>query len=84
VKGCPGGALDEEGKTDPVKRLRHSQPYGLRANIVFWNQWVASPPEEQKKMFRNENYGRLHQPGYIGRQYYCFICLKSYPLGQEE
>ena len=84
VKSCPGGALDEKGKTDPTKCRKHSQPYGLSANIAFWNRVMDSPAEEQKKMFRDENYWRLHQAGYIGLQYYCFNCMKSCPVGQED
>src|SRR3990172_2962679 len=35
VEGCPSGALNEEGKTDDIKCLKHSQPYGIRRNIRF-------------------------------------------------
>jgi epoxyqueuosine reductase len=28
VENCPGRALDEEGKTDEFKCMKHSQPYG--------------------------------------------------------
>ena len=81
VKNCPGGALDENGKTDVVKCIKHSQPYGLRTDISFWQQFANSPAEEQKKMFTDEKYWRLQQAHSIGMQYYCFNCLKSCPLG---
>jgi epoxyqueuosine reductase len=84
VANCPASALSEEGKTDTAKCVKHSQPYGLRANVAFWTQLVDRPPEEQKNMFRDENYWRLYQAGYIGLQYFCFNCMKSCPIGQEE
>lgn len=56
VENCPAGALDEEGKTDVMKCLRSSQPYGLGVNIQFWNKFVDAAPEEQKRMFRDEQY----------------------------
>ena len=81
VKNCPGGALDENGKTDVVKCIKHSQPYGLRTDIGFWQQFANSPAEEQQKMFTDEKYWRLQQAHSIGMQYYCFNCLKFCPLG---
>lgn len=83
VESCPGGALDEEGKTDVNKCLKNSQPYGIGANIRFWNKFVDSSPEEQKKMFKDESYWRLYQAGIIGFQYFCFNCFKSCPIGQK-
>lgn len=83
VENCPAGALDEEGKTDDLKCLKNSQPYGLGASIRFWSKFVESSPEEQKKMVRDVNFWRLYQAGFIGFQYYCFNCLKSCPVGQE-
>lgn len=81
VRNCPGGALDEAGQTDIGKCIRHSQPYGLRANIGFWQQFADSAPEEQKRMFVDEKYWRIQQAHSIGMQYYCFNCLKSCPVG---
>jgi epoxyqueuosine reductase len=74
--------LDEAGKTDVGKCLAHSQPYGLRADIGFWQQFAASPPEEQKQLFLDEKYRRIKQAHALGMQYYCFNCLKSCPVGQ--
>lgn len=82
VKNCPGGALDESGKTDIAKCIKHSQPYGLRANIGFWQQFADSQPEEQKEMLTDEKYWRIQQAHSIGMQYFCFNCLKSCPIGQ--
>lgn len=81
VKNCPGAALDAPGKTDVGKCIRHSQPYGLRADIGFWQQFAASPPEEQKQMFIDEKYWRMKQAHSIGMQYYCFNCMRSCPVG---
>lgn len=76
VENCPGGALDDEGKTDIMKCMKHSQPYGLGANIGFWTQLADSAPEQQKAMFRSEQFARLSQAAHIGNQYMCFNCLK--------
>ncbi|HEX3031839.1 MAG TPA: 4Fe-4S binding protein [Bacillota bacterium] len=83
VENCPGGALNEEGKTNMAKCLKHSQPYGLGASIKFWNHFADSSPEDQKKMFLDEQYWRLYHAGFIGFQYFCFNCLKSCPVGQK-
>lgn len=81
VRNCPGDALAETGKTNVGKCVGHSQPYGLRSNIGFWQKFVGSSPEEQKQMFVDENYWRLQQAHSIGMQYYCFNCMKSCPVG---
>ena len=81
VRNCPAGALDEDKKTDVGKCIKFSQPYGLRTNIGFWQEFADSSPEEQKRMFTDEKYWRLQQAHSIGMQYYCFNCLKSCPVG---
>ena len=81
VKNCPGNALAEVGKTDVGKCIIHSQPYGLRGNIGFWQQFSGSSPAEQKQMFSDEKYWRIQQAHSIGMQYYCFNCMKSCPVG---
>ncbi len=82
VENCPAGALNEEGKTDVMKCLGHSQPYGLPADIGFRLQLLASSPEEQKKLLMSEQYARLRQSAHLGNQYICFNCLKLCPIGQ--
>ncbi len=84
VKNCPGGALTEAGKTDIGKCIVHSQPYGMRADIGFWQQFVDSAPEEQKKLFLDEKYRRIQQAHTIGMQYYCFNCMKTCPVGKSD
>jgi epoxyqueuosine reductase QueG len=81
VRNCPGAALNEAGKTDVMRCLKKSQPYGLGGNIAFWKQFVDSSPEEKKQMFADERYWRLQQTGSIGQQYFCFNCLNSCPVG---
>jgi epoxyqueuosine reductase QueG len=81
VENCPSGALDVEGKTDVMKCLSHSQPYGLGAQIKFWDDFIDSPPEAQKDLVRSERFARLRQSAYLGNQYMCFNCLKSCPVG---
>ena len=82
VENCPAGALHEEGKTDDMKCLKISQPYGIGSAIRFWTKFAESTTEEQKKMVRDVNYWRLYQAGFIGFQYFCFNCIKSCPIGQ--
>lgn len=82
VKNCPGRALDDEGKTDLMKCMKNSLPYGLGADIAFWTQFISSSQEDQKEMFRSEQYPRLRQAAYLGNQYMCFNCLKSCPVGK--
>ncbi|WP_018704771.1 4Fe-4S binding protein [Anaeromusa acidaminophila] len=82
VKNCPGGALDETGKTNIGRCIRNSQPYGLGTAIGFWQKFADSTPEEQKQMFNEEKYWRMRQADSIGMQYYCFHCIKSCPIGQ--
>jgi epoxyqueuosine reductase len=83
VENCPGGALDEAGKTDIMKCMKHSLPYGVGADIKFWLQLLASSPEEKKEMLVSEHYQMLRQSLNLGNQYQCFNCMKSCPVGQE-
>ncbi|MCX8118648.1 MAG: 4Fe-4S binding protein [Desulfobacterota bacterium] len=82
VTSCPVGALDEEGKTDDMKCLKNSQPYGIGSAIRFWTKFAESPIEDQKRMIKDVHFWRLYQAGFIGFQYFCFNCFKSCPVGQ--
>lgn len=84
VENCPGQALADEGKTDIMKCMKNSLPYGLGADIGFWTQFTDSPPAEQKELLRSERYARLRQAAHIGNQYMCFNCIKSCPIGVAE
>lgn len=83
VDECPGRALDEEGKTDNMKCLRNSQPYGIGTSIGFWSKLIKSSPEEQKKLLFSEAFMKMYQAQMIGFQYFCFKCLYDCPIGQE-
>lgn len=83
VEKCPSGALNEEGKTDVMKCMGHSLPYGLHADIGFQLQLLGSSSEDQKQLLTSEQYARLRQGAHLGNQYMCFNCLKLCPVGQE-
>ncbi|MGI6548623.1 MAG: 4Fe-4S binding protein [Syntrophomonadales bacterium] len=82
VEACPGGALDQEGRTDVNKCLKHSQPFGLGRNISFWRKFASSTPEQQKAMFLSDDYWSMYQASFIGFQYFCFNCYTSCPIGE--
>lgn len=83
VENCPAGALNEEGKTDKMKCLRVSQPFGIGASMAFWTKYSKSTPEEQQKMFLGEEYMKLYQSQMIGFHYHCFKCYASCPIGMD-
>ncbi|MDD2734437.1 MAG: hypothetical protein PHF56_10900 [Desulfuromonadaceae bacterium] len=82
VSSCPAGALDKEGKTNVLKCLRNSQPYGMGANIAFWSRFGDATGEEQTAMLRSPEYLSLYQSAFIGYQYYCFRCFAVCPIGR--
>lgn len=84
VENCPGGALDEEGKTDEIKCMKQSQPYGMGRNIRFWLKFIDSRPEEQKKMMLSPEYMNLYQAAFIGFDYHCYQCYISCPVGKKK
>ncbi len=83
VEACPSGALDVEGKTDVMKCLKASQPYGIGGSIRFWMKWAEAETPERQAMLVDERYWRLYQAQSIGFQYFCFNCIKNCPIGQE-
>jgi epoxyqueuosine reductase len=82
VESCPAGALDVEGRTDDMKCLRQSQPYGLGRMIRFWMKYTDSEAEEQKRMLMDVEFWRLYQASFIGFQYFCFNCYTGCPIGK--
>lgn len=82
VDNCPGNALAEEGKTDVLKCIKVSQPYGLASQIRFWSRFAESHPEEQQRMVKDDEFWKLYQAGFIGFQYFCFRCMQSCPIGK--
>jgi epoxyqueuosine reductase len=83
VDVCPSGALDQEGRTDRLKCLVSSQPYGLVANIAFWSRYGEASPSERKAMLGTPEYCSLWQAGFIGNQYFCFRCFNICPVGSD-
>ncbi len=82
VQSCPGRALDEEGRTEVMKCIRNSQPYGIGGSIRFWTEFAEAPAPERKAMLRDPHFWRLYQAGFIGFQYFCFSCLETCPVGR--
>ena len=83
VNNCPAGALDNVGKTDVMKCLRNSQPYGMGGSIAFWSRFGDATSEEQKTMLRSPEYLSLYQSAFIGYQYFCFRCFAACPIGRQ-
>lgn len=84
VEKCPGRALDEEGKTDEFKCMKHSQPYGLGRNIRFWMKFIDCSPEEQKKLILSPEYMNMYQAAFIGFDYHCYNCYTMCPVGKKK
>lgn len=82
VEKCPSHALDQPGKTDVMKCLRHSQPYGIGGSIKFWSKFTDAAPEDKKAMLKDSHYWRLYQASMVGFQYFCWNCMKDCPAGQ--
>jgi len=80
VEQCPGKALDEEGKTNEMKCMKYSQPYGIVGSMNFWSKFYASTPEEQKIMLISPDFMDLYQAQMIGFQYFCFNCYSLCPV----
>jgi epoxyqueuosine reductase QueG len=79
VESCPGRALDEEGKTDNMKCLRVSQPFGIGSAIGFIRKFSAATPEQQKAMIMDPQFLNLYQASFIGFQYECYRCMAVCP-----
>lgn len=79
VDACPARALDEEGKSDDLKCLRSSQPFGIGGAIAFIRKLTAAPPDQQKAMVMDPQFMSLYQSSFIGFQYECFRCMAICP-----
>ena len=79
VENCPGNALDDEGKTDFLKCLTHSQPYGIGAAIGYFHKFIGATPDEQRALLRDQKFLSLYQASFIGFQYSCFKCFAMCP-----
>ncbi|MDP4147221.1 MAG: 4Fe-4S binding protein [Bacillota bacterium] len=80
VNNCPAKALDEEGKTQVLKCMHVSQPFSFISQLSFLDKYIEASPEERKAMIGD--YWPLYQANSFGTQYYCFNCLKSCPVCQ--
>lgn len=84
VESCPGKALEEEGKTDPMKCLRVSQPFGIGGMIGYLRKFMGATPEEQKSALRDPLFLSLYQAPFMGFQYTCFQCETVCPAGRKK
>jgi epoxyqueuosine reductase len=82
VENCPAGALAEEGKTDMIKCLKKSQPYGVMREIRYFSKFIGATPDEQKSLLRDPTLLSLYQAQFIGFQYHCFKCITVCPACQ--
>ncbi|NIM95126.1 MAG: epoxyqueuosine reductase [Anaerolineales bacterium] len=80
VEACPAQALDEEGKTDMLKCLKVSQPYGIGGTIRYLRQFVGASPEEQKEILKDPRLMSLYQAHFLGFQYFCNECMAVCPV----
>lgn len=79
VEACPAQALDEEGKTDMLKCLKVSQPYGIGGTIKYLRQFIGASPEEQKALLKDPRLLHIYQAQFIGFQYFCNKCMAVCP-----
>lgn len=82
VKICPANALNEEKKTDVMKCLLKSQPYGLAGCTEFITRFIEASPEEQKSLLQDEKYRKIYNALAFGSYYICYNCIKGCPVGQ--
>jgi len=79
VEACPGQALDEEGKTEMLKCLKASQPYGFGGAIRYLRQFIGASPEAQKALPKDPVLLQIYQAQFIGFHYTCFKCMAVCP-----
>jgi len=77
VKQCPVNALNEEGKTDVMKCVFNSKPYGFSGNVQFWTKFAESSSEDQKLMLIDEKFKKIYDAMTLGTNYICFNCIKT-------
>jgi len=80
VDACPGKALELEGKTEDLKCLKISQPYGIGGAIGYIRRFIGKSPEEQQKILKDPRFMSLYQASFIGFQYCCFNCIAVCPI----
>lgn len=80
VEACPAQALDEEGKTDAIKCLSVSQPYGFGGIVRYLREFAGVSPEEQKELLKDPRLLHIYQAQFIGFQYFCNKCVAACPV----
>jgi len=84
VDACPGKALDIEGRTEDLKCLRFSQPYGIGGAIGYIKKYIGKSPEEQQALLKEPRFMSLYQASFIGFHYKCFKCIAICPIDRRE
>jgi epoxyqueuosine reductase len=79
VEACPAQALNEEGKTDMLKCLQVSQPYGIGGTIQYLRHFIGASPDEQKALLKDPRLLHIYQAQFIGFQYFCMKCISVCP-----
>lgn len=79
VESCPAGALDEEGKTDFMKCLKTSQPFGIGGLIRYYYKMIDATDDKKKEMLMDPKFLHIYQSQIIGFQYCCFECMAVCP-----
>jgi len=79
VENCPAEALDEEGKTDMLKCLKVSQPWGIGGAIRYLRRFIGATPADQKELLKDPVLLNLYQAHLIGFQYNCNKCMAVCP-----
>lgn len=84
VEACPGKALEIQGRTEDLKCLRFSQPYGIGGAIGYLRKYIGKSPEEQQALLKEPRFMSLYQASFIGFQYNCFNCIAICPIDRRE
>ena len=61
--------LDEAGKTDLMRCVKNSLPYGIRNDIAFWSQLLNGALDGRTELLTSERYARLKQAAHLDNQY---------------
>lgn len=80
VEACPGRALNGEGRTEELKCLRASQPYGIGGAIRYMRRFIGKSSEEQQLILKDPRFMSLYQASFIGFHYHCFNCIAVCPI----
>jgi len=79
VEACPARALKVEGKTDAIRCLRVSQPYGIGGMVRYLRRFIGASPEEQRALLKDPMLLPIYQAQFMGFLYTCFKCMAVCP-----